>query len=174
MNRKQITAAVLALAIVCYAGAATAQTTRIDFTGIGQPTAVVDPGSVSVTPSGNVFARGLVVSAVFQYDIPELGFADMIITFNADYRPPDLTGHIWGTWTMATADGSIWDGSYSGQRERVASDHWILEFKDVGRCISGPQTRTQIRCAEQIHEFQPLFGPWLAQPVGYLMVPGGE
>lgn len=174
MNRKQITGALFSLAIVLCAGLAAAQTTRIDFTGTGMPTGVVDPGSVSVTPSGNVFARDLVVSAMFQYNIPELGLADMVITFNANYRPPDLTGHIWGTWTMATADGSLWEGSYSGQRVRVAVDHWILEFNDVGLCVSGPQAGTEIRCAEQIHEFQPMFGPWLAQPVGYLMVPGEE
>jgi hypothetical protein len=169
-------AAFLTLTLACclLVSTARAQATRIEFGGTGGPTGLLDPGTLRITPSGQVFVRGMVQPTLYEFDAPELGIADIIITINFNLQPPDMTGHSWGTFSMRTQDGSLFEGTWAGQRERVAEDHWISTLRDVGRCISGPLAGAQFRAVERIHTFAPLPMDWFSEVEGYLLIPGED
>ena len=169
MVRKLMAVAALGLALLWSAAPAAAQATRINFTGTGQIAGLIDLGSMSF-PDGQVHIRGLVQSAV--YNLGPLGNALAIIEINANFSPPDMTGHAWGTFVLFAADGSVSEGTWTGKRERVAPDHWISEFNEVGRCTEGPSAGAEFRAVEWVHTNTLIPGFWFSEVEGYFLLPG--
>lgn len=146
-----------------------------DFTGVMQPTALIDPGFTK-NPDGKVIIRGLMQTIRFDVTFAD-GGTDLlsgvgILELNATADFSSGVGQFWGkltlTPTAAEVLGGVWELSWHG-KGTLGPSGWIIPLKELGHGSGGALTGMQC-FFEHIITAAPDFSGWTGAATGYVKV----
>ena len=116
-----IKASILSVAVVLIFSSLTVQAKdqgKLTFFGYDQDSRVLDPGEVSVNPSGGISLRGQIAEADFFLFVParSIGSLPGIQTIELNYNlDANYQGKYWGKWSLDFGEYGHFEGNFSGE-----------------------------------------------------------
>lgn len=118
-QKRPIVVSILALAaFLLFAAPAAAQAESTLITGT-ESCVTTDPGTMTFLPGGNIHIRGMVQQCTELSSDPRAAGVNTVVV-NANWDS-EFIGPMWGTWSLASEDGGVWQGTWEGMLTESAS-----------------------------------------------------